>query len=162
MDRRIFSLENEYGVTCTLRGQRRLHGGKGRPAIDPFTVGEPWRHVVSAALRSRRQAARAVAAAPAGPLRERLHDIERGLDEALDECWAIALRGHELRRAITAMDLDGTRARLESLAPRLPPAAEAHAPSAEELLAEVLGLNESEIARLYDGGVVAGPTPAPR
>jgi 2-methylfumaryl-CoA isomerase len=32
----------------------------------------------------------------------------------------------------------------------------------EELLAEVLGLNESEIARLYDGGVVAGPTPVPR
>ena len=24
MDRRIFGIENEYGVTCTLRGQRRL------------------------------------------------------------------------------------------------------------------------------------------
>ncbi|MEZ5268483.1 MAG: proteasome accessory factor PafA2 family protein [Microthrixaceae bacterium] len=24
MQRRIFGLENEYGVTCTLRGQRRL------------------------------------------------------------------------------------------------------------------------------------------
>src|SRR4026208_1258560 len=24
LDRRIFGLENEYGVTCTLRGQRRL------------------------------------------------------------------------------------------------------------------------------------------
>ena len=24
MDKRIFGLENEYGVTCTLRGQRRL------------------------------------------------------------------------------------------------------------------------------------------
>ena len=24
MDRRIYGLENEYGVTCTLRGQRRL------------------------------------------------------------------------------------------------------------------------------------------
>src|SRR5687768_16158770 len=24
MDRRIFGLENEYGITCTLRGQRRL------------------------------------------------------------------------------------------------------------------------------------------
>lgn len=31
----------------------------------------------------------------------------------------------------------------------------------EELLAEVLGLGEGEIARLYDGGVVAGPTPVP-
>ena len=24
MDRRIFGVETEYGVTCTLRGQRRL------------------------------------------------------------------------------------------------------------------------------------------
>ena len=24
MDKRIYGLENEYGVTCTLRGQRRL------------------------------------------------------------------------------------------------------------------------------------------
>jgi 2-methylfumaryl-CoA isomerase len=31
----------------------------------------------------------------------------------------------------------------------------------EQLLAEVLRLDESEIARLYDAGVVAGPTPVP-
>jgi 2-methylfumaryl-CoA isomerase len=31
----------------------------------------------------------------------------------------------------------------------------------EQVLAELLGLGESEIARLYDGGVVAGPTPVP-
>jgi len=24
MDRRIFGIENEFGITCTLRGQRRL------------------------------------------------------------------------------------------------------------------------------------------
>ena len=24
MDRRIFGIENEYGVTCTFKGQRRL------------------------------------------------------------------------------------------------------------------------------------------
>jgi proteasome accessory factor A len=29
MDRRIFGLENEYGVTCTLRGQRRLSPDEG-------------------------------------------------------------------------------------------------------------------------------------
>jgi 2-methylfumaryl-CoA isomerase len=32
----------------------------------------------------------------------------------------------------------------------------------EELLAELLGLGEREIASLYDGGVVAGPTPVAR
>jgi 2-methylfumaryl-CoA isomerase len=29
----------------------------------------------------------------------------------------------------------------------------------EEVLADVLGLSGSEIGRLYDGGIVAGPTP---
>ena len=35
MQRRIFGIENEYGVTCTLRGQRRLSPGRGRPLPVP-------------------------------------------------------------------------------------------------------------------------------
>ena len=35
MERRIFGLENEYGVTCTLRGQRRLS-----PDNEPMDVVE--------------------------------------------------------------------------------------------------------------------------
>src|ERR687892_236571 len=47
MERRIFGLENEYGVTCTFRGQRRLspdevarHGEFARMAdvLIPFFV----------------------------------------------------------------------------------------------------------------------------
>jgi hypothetical protein len=147
------------GVALGLRGQRRLAGGRARAAIDPFTIGEPWRHLITAALRSRQQAARAVAAAPAGPLRDRLRTIEGGLDDALEQCWAIACRGHELRRAITAMDLDGTRSRLDALGGAdvatgaLPPPvapdaapdaapAPAPTPTADELLAAARSLDE--------------------
>ena len=35
VDRRIFGIENEYGVTCTFRGQRRLLAGRGRPLPVP-------------------------------------------------------------------------------------------------------------------------------
>ena len=35
MDRRIFGLETEYGVTCTYRGQRRLSPGRGGPLPVP-------------------------------------------------------------------------------------------------------------------------------
>ena len=35
VDRRIFGIENEYGVTCTFRGQRRLSPGRGRPLPVP-------------------------------------------------------------------------------------------------------------------------------
>ena len=37
MERRIFGLENEYGVTCTLRGQRRL-----APTRSPATCSAGW------------------------------------------------------------------------------------------------------------------------
>src|SRR5262249_59680109 len=33
VDRRIFGLENEYGVTCTFRGQRRLTPDEGAPYL---------------------------------------------------------------------------------------------------------------------------------
>ena len=35
MDRRIFGIENEYGVTCTFEGQRRLVAGRGGPLPVP-------------------------------------------------------------------------------------------------------------------------------
>ena len=35
MDRRIFGIENEYGVTCTFEGQRRLTPGRGGPLPVP-------------------------------------------------------------------------------------------------------------------------------
>ena len=35
VDRRIFGIENEYGVTCTFKGQRRLIPGRGRPLPVP-------------------------------------------------------------------------------------------------------------------------------
>ena len=48
MDRRIYGLENEYGVTCTFRGQRRLlcRGAEqqGSKPKDPDGNPVPWRH----------------------------------------------------------------------------------------------------------------------
>ena len=50
MDRRIFGLENEYGVTCTFRGQRRLSPGRGRALpVPPGRVLGPRRATSSCA-----------------------------------------------------------------------------------------------------------------
>ena len=41
MKRRIFGMENEYGLTCTLNGQRRLspdNVGDAIRAVRPFAV----------------------------------------------------------------------------------------------------------------------------
>jgi hypothetical protein len=73
MKRRIFGLENEYGLTCTLNGQRRLspdnvarylfdataRGGGGGVRVAPATPGDCglMRHVAAVlALLPRRSA----------------------------------------------------------------------------------------------------------
>jgi hypothetical protein len=48
----------------------------------------------------------------AGPLRERLDDIGRRVDQAAQECWRIAQRGDALEDAVSALGLVGLRARL--------------------------------------------------
>ena len=40
MERRIYGLENEYGVTCTLRGQRRLSPDEVARYAETVVVGE--------------------------------------------------------------------------------------------------------------------------
>lgn len=74
-----------------------------RPAgapIDPFAVGEPWRHFVRDALQAQARFRRTVGTVPPGPLRDRLDDIGARVDGAVAECWRIARHGHAIDRAL--------------------------------------------------------------
>jgi hypothetical protein len=93
-----------------VRRQRR----RG-PAIDPFAVGEPWRHFVQDALQARSRFARAAAAVRSGPLAEQLADVARRLDRAVEECWLVARRGHQLDDARQQLQGPKIRARLAAL-----------------------------------------------
>lgn len=84
-------------------------------AIDPFAVGEPWRHFVRDAQRARQQLVATVGTTPPGPLRDRLQGIADRLDGGLDEVWQIARRGHELDRAIRRLDPTRLRSRKATL-----------------------------------------------
>ena len=90
-------------------------GAASRPAVDPFTVSEPWRQMVQAAQRSRRRFLDTVAATPAGPLHDRLRDIGARLDGGLAEGWAVARRGHEIDASIRQLDPTALRSRLATL-----------------------------------------------
>jgi len=90
-------------------GRRR----SARP--DPFALGEPWRHFVSSALRSRRSLEATVANVRTGPLRDRLVGIAERLEQAVDESWAIARRGDEIDDAVTRIDPVRLRSRLQTL-----------------------------------------------
>ncbi|MFN2555778.1 MAG: hypothetical protein ABR592_02720 [Nitriliruptorales bacterium] len=75
-----------------------------RERIDLRIVGDPWRSFVREALDARRRYDRAVQAVAAGPLRERLAEIGARLDDGVDECWRIALRGQALKRALGELE----------------------------------------------------------
>ncbi|MEM9516626.1 MAG: hypothetical protein AAGA42_17390, partial [Actinomycetota bacterium] len=90
----------------------------GRPRIDPFTVGEPWRQHVQAAQRSANQLHRTVRDMSDGPLRERMSSIATRLDDGLDETWRIARRGNELDAAVKRLNPTALRARQAELAAR--------------------------------------------
>lgn len=90
-----------------------------RSEIDPFALVEPWRHHVSRALRAQRRFDEAVAAVAPGPLRERLEDVGRRLDAAVQECWRVACRAQEVERAIRGVELEGRRQEVERARERL-------------------------------------------
>lgn len=92
-------------------------------AIDPFAVGEPWRHFVRDAQRARQQLEATVRDTPAGPLHDRLASIAERLDAGLQQSWQIARRGHEIDAAVRRLDptrLQSRRSTLEAQPDRSP------------------------------------------
>jgi hypothetical protein len=67
--------------------------------IDPFTLSDPWNRLMSDALAARTEFNDATRRSKHGPLGERLQTIGHGIDESVDECWAIAKAGHALGQA---------------------------------------------------------------
>ncbi len=86
--------------------------------IDPFTLGEPWRTMVSRALSTGKRFDEAVRQTEPGPLRERLTDVGGRVKAAIREGWAIATRGNTLDNAVTNLDIEGIRRQLREVSGR--------------------------------------------
>ncbi|MFN8020069.1 MAG: hypothetical protein U0Q03_00955 [Acidimicrobiales bacterium] len=84
--------------------------------IDPFGVGEPWRHHVAGAQSAQRRYLKIVAGMHEGPLRSRMADIGRQVDRGVAECWAIAKHGDQLDDTIRGLDASGVQARYDRAA----------------------------------------------
>jgi len=83
--------------------------------IDPFTLQDPWRAMVRKAQSTATRFADAVHKTNPGPLKERLTDVGRRVDAAVNEAWAIAQRGHGLDKAVDQLNLPDNRRRLAAL-----------------------------------------------
>jgi len=92
---------------------------KGTPTaqIDPFAVGEPWRHHVQGAVKAKRRFDEAQRSA-SGPQRQRLAEIGERIRAGVDECWRIAKRGDEIDGAVARMKLPSAKSDFELLSSR--------------------------------------------
>lgn len=91
---------------------------QGRMAMDPFTVGEPWRQFVQGAQRSAKRLHETVESTSAGPLKDRMLTIEARLDDGLAETWTIARRGDQIDGTIRHLDPASLRSKLDTLEKR--------------------------------------------
>ena len=68
---------------------------RGEPAakIDPFALGEPWRHAVIDAIKARTRFTQAVKTFRDGPLKASVEAVDSRLDDAVNECWRVAQQG---------------------------------------------------------------------
>lgn len=73
--------------------------------IDPFTLSDPWNRLMSDAIAARTEFNDATRRAQKGPLGDRLRTIGGGIDESVDECWAIAKAGNALGQARTRINV---------------------------------------------------------
>lgn len=81
-----------------------LRDPRDRTTIDPNVLQAPWRQFVQEAMDARARYGRAVQGAVAGPLRDRLQEIGRRIDDGVTECWRIAQRGQELQSALRELE----------------------------------------------------------
>jgi hypothetical protein len=83
--------------------------------VDPGRVNEPWRTFVVDAVDARRRFEMASKRTRPGPLRDRLVDLGRRLDDAVGECWRVARQGDALQSGIGFLDVAGVQRELAEL-----------------------------------------------
>lgn len=88
---------------------------RGEQRVDPRKLREPWRKFVVDAQDAKRRFEQACARARSGPLRDRLNDIGRRIDGAVDEAWRIARQGEALHSAYSQLDVDDVEQELAAL-----------------------------------------------
>jgi hypothetical protein len=91
------------------RRKRRTHR---RERIDPYAVPDPWRRFVRESLTAQTKFSQAVGRRPAGALRDRLNEIARRVDDAVQQCWRVAQLGAALSGALGDLDPSHTREEL--------------------------------------------------
>ncbi len=104
-----------YALGAAASALLRRDGGGGRQErIDPFTLGDPWRRRVQAALSAQQRYEAAIRGTRDGPLRERLVDVGARIEAGVQECWRIANQGNALGKGVRTLGIVELRTRLDT------------------------------------------------
>ena len=97
-------------------GRVALAVGRGprRERIDPFALGEPWRHWVREAVQAQSRFDQVVRGTRPGPFKDRLVEIGDRLAVGVDETWRVARHGQRLREARRRIDVNDVSRQLEA------------------------------------------------
>lgn len=83
--------------------------------VDPFVLSEPWRGYVQSAQSAKLRFDRTVESTRSGPIKERLGELSKRLEDGIDESWRIASRGDDIDGAIAQLSTSQAQAELDLL-----------------------------------------------
>jgi hypothetical protein len=83
--------------------------------IDPFSLQDPWRQAVADALKAQARFRVAVKEVHAGPLRDRMQEIEARVAAGVEEAWRIGRQGQKLVTARRHIDVTEAQRELNQL-----------------------------------------------
>jgi hypothetical protein len=89
-----------------------------RPPVErilPYTLAEPWRQFVQAAMTLGDRFATTVSQREPGPLRDEMLAIGRRIDDGVHRSWDVARKGESLDKAVAALDVAATARQLAAL-----------------------------------------------
>jgi outer membrane murein-binding lipoprotein Lpp len=96
--------------------------GERGPAIDAYSLSDPWKSYVGAAQSSKLRYDRTVKAMQPGPLRDRLVEVGARIDTGIEESWRVASRGDDIDGAMRELNPNLISSQLAQ-AKQLPPGA---------------------------------------
>ncbi len=86
-----------------------------RSRIDPFVLSEPWRRYVQSAQSAKLRFDRTVAGTRDGPIKDRLGELSKRLEDGIVASWRIASRGDDIDAAIAQLHTKQAQAELARL-----------------------------------------------
>lgn len=100
-----------YGAKVLISVPKNKTGSR----IDPFVLSEPWRGYVQGAQSAKLRFDRTVAGTRDGPIKDRLGELSKRLQDGIEESWRIASRGDDIDAATAQLNTRQAQAELDQL-----------------------------------------------